>query len=108
MNISYQPIPTRNLPPAMEAAGNESIKAAAFLLIPLELLYFSIYFNTKGAYNVYRILNFLSITTFWISPYVAPIACGSVRCLQCFASTGLMLNASHNDMLTTQQLQLVQ
>jgi hypothetical protein len=108
MNISYQPIPTRNLPPAMEAAGNEFIKAAAFLLIPLELLYFSIYFNTKGAYNVYRILNFLSITTFWISPYVAPITCGSVRCLQCFASTGLMLNASHKDMLTPQQLQLVQ
>ncbi len=87
MNISYQPVPIASLPPAMEQAGNEFIKAAAFLLVPTELLYFSIYFNTKGAYKVYRILNFLSITAFWIAPYAAPIACGPVRCLQCFAST---------------------
>jgi hypothetical protein len=108
MNISYQPIPIRNLPLAMEAAGNEFVKAAAFLLIPLELLYFSIYFHTKGVYKVYKILNFLAITTFWIAPYISPIGCGPVRCLQCFASTALMLNASHNGILTTRQLQLVQ
>lgn len=55
------------------------------MLIPAELLYFSIYFNTKGEYKTYRILNFLAITAFWISPYVAPIGCGSVRCLHHFA-----------------------
>jgi hypothetical protein len=87
MNISYPPIPIGNLPPAMEEVGQESIKAAAFLLIPTECLYFSIYFHLKGAYKVYKILTFLAITAFWISPYAAPIGCGPVRCLQNFAST---------------------
>jgi len=87
MNITYQPLPIGNLPPAMEAAGNEFIKAAAFLLIPLELLYFSIYFLTKEVYKVYRILTFVSIITFGVSPFIAPIYCGPVRCLQYFAST---------------------
>ena len=85
MNISYQPIPP--LPSAMEKAGHEFMKAAFFELIPAELLYFSIYFHLKGAYKVYKILTFLSITAFWISPYVVPIGCGPVRCLQHFAST---------------------
>ena len=86
MNISYQPVSIGNVPPAMEQAGQELIKAAAFALIPAELLYFSIYFHTRGVYKVYKILTFLAITTFWISPYAAPIACGPVRCLQNFAS----------------------
>jgi len=90
MNISYSPLPIGNLvnlPPAMEEVGHEFIKAVAFLLIPTECLYFSIYFHTKGAYKVYKILTFLAITIFWISPYAAPIGCGPVRCLQNFAST---------------------
>ncbi|KAN0122281.1 hypothetical protein V8E51_000607 [Hyaloscypha variabilis] len=85
MNITYQPLPIGKLPLAMEVASNEFVKATAFLLIPLELLYFSIYFHTKGVYKVYRILNFLAITAFWLAPFAAPIACGPVRCLQYFA-----------------------
>jgi hypothetical protein len=94
MNISYQSVPIGNLPPAMEEAGHELIKAAAFALIPAELLYFSIYFHTKGAYKIYRILTFSSLTAFWISPYAAPIGCGPVRCLQHFASRAVMPGTS--------------
>jgi hypothetical protein len=90
MNITYQPLPIGKLPLAMEVASNEFVKATAFLLIPLELLYFSIYFHTKGVYKVYRILNFLAIAAFWLAPFAAPIACGPVRCLQYFASTTFM------------------
>jgi hypothetical protein len=86
MNISYPPIPTGNLPPAMEEVGQEFIKAAAFLLIPTECLCFSIYFHMKGVYKVYKILTFLAIITFWAAPYAAPISCGPVRCLQNCAS----------------------
>ncbi|KAE8452161.1 hypothetical protein EG329_001628 [Mollisiaceae sp. DMI_Dod_QoI] len=86
MNSSYHSaIPISSLPPAVEQMGHDSVKAAAFLLIPTELLYFSIYFNAKGHYKAYRNLTFLSIAAFWISPYAAPISCGPVRCLQHFA-----------------------
>lgn len=97
MNISYSQIPIGNLPPAVEEVGHEFIKATAFLLIPTEALYFSIYFHTKGAYKVYKILTFLSIATFWISPYATPIRCGPVRCLQNFASTPTTPNTFLND-----------
>jgi hypothetical protein len=101
MNISYAPIQNVNLPPVMEEVGHEFIKATAFLLIPTEALYFSIYFHMKGAYKVYRILTFLSIAAFWISPYAAPIECGPLRCLQNFTSTPTTSNKFNNDMLTT-------
>jgi len=88
MNISYSTFPISNqLPPEIEEVGHDFIKACAFLLVPTELLYFSIYFHTKGAYNVYKVLTLLSIAAFWISPFAAPIGCGPVQCLQNFAST---------------------
>jgi len=87
MNISYPPIHITNLPPAFEQLRHEFIKATAFLLIPTELLYFSIYFHVKGFHQLYEYLTFLSIATFWIAPWMAPINCGPVRCLQNFAGT---------------------
>jgi hypothetical protein len=108
MNISYQPVPIDKVPPAMEQAGYELIKAMAFALIPAELLYFSIYFHTKGAYKVYKILTFLSLSAFWISPYAAPIVCGPVRCLQNFASMTNLSSSFLDDMLTAHQLLLAQ
>jgi hypothetical protein len=86
MNISYPPIHITNIPPAVQQMGHEVIKATAFLLIPAELLYFSIYFHTKGLYKLYEILTFLSIVDFWVSPVLAPISCSPARCLQNFAS----------------------
>lgn len=86
MNISYPPINIINVPPTFEQLGHELIKALAFLLIPTELLYFSIYFRRKGFNKLYEVLTLLSITAFWISPVAAPIACGPARCLQNFAS----------------------
>jgi hypothetical protein len=88
MNISHYPaMSVAVLPPAVEQLGHDFVKAAAFLLIPTELLYFSIYFHTKGYYKVYRNLTFLSIALFWLAPYAAPISCGPARCLQHFAGT---------------------
>jgi len=86
MNITYPPIQIANIPPDFERTGHEVIKAAAFLLIPAELLYFSIYFHTKGLYKLYESLTFLSLGAFWISPVLAPISCSPARCLQNFAS----------------------
>lgn len=88
MNKShYRALPLQivALPPAVQQFGHEFTKATAFLLIPTELLYFSIYFRAKGHYQTYKLLTFLSLATFWISPYAAPISCGPARCLQNFA-----------------------
>lgn len=86
MNISYPPVHITNLPPTLEELGHEFIKAVAFLLIPTELLYFSIYFHLKGFQKLYEFLTFSSIAAFWVSPWLAPISCGPARCLQNFAS----------------------
>jgi hypothetical protein len=86
MNISYPPFHITNIPPEVERMGHELIKATAFLCIPAELLYFSIYFRAKGLYRVYEILTFLSLAAFWVSPVLAPISCSPARCMQNFAS----------------------
>lgn len=86
MNISYPPIHITNIPPPVVKMGHEVVKATAFLLIPTELLYFSIYFHTKRLYKLYEILTFLSVAAFWVSPVLAPISCSPARCLQNFAS----------------------
>lgn len=86
MNISYTPIHITDLPPAFSQLGNELPKAAAYLLIPIEILYFALYFKVKEYPRLYRNLTFASVLAFWASPYVAPIACGPVQCLQNFAS----------------------
>jgi hypothetical protein len=91
MNVSNSQTPIHlkiidNLPPGIGKASHEFIRATAFLLIPVELLYFSLYFHTKGLYKPYKLLSFLSILAFWISPVIAPITCPPVRCLQNFAS----------------------
>ena len=86
MNVSYPPLHITNIPPVVQQMGNEVVKATAILLIPAELLYFSIYFHTKGLYKLYEILTFLSIIAVWVSPVLAPISCSPARCLQNFAS----------------------
>lgn len=70
------------IPPVVEHLGHEVVKAIAFLLIPAELLYFSIYFHAKGCRRIYQTLTFLSLATFSIAPYAAPISCGPAQCLQ--------------------------
>lgn len=78
-------MPIASLPRVVEQLGHDFVKAAAFLLIPTELSYFSIYFHAKGYYKIYRNLTFLSIAAFWTAPWAAPISCGPARCLQNFA-----------------------
>lgn len=84
-NISYPPIHINELPPQFEQLGHEFIKAASFLLIPVELLYFSIYFLLRGDRKVYKTLTVLTLVAFWTSSLTAPISCGPARCLQNFA-----------------------
>ncbi|TVY40977.1 hypothetical protein LOCC1_G003563 [Lachnellula occidentalis] len=85
MNTSIPPISLAHLSPVHNQLGRELVKATAFLLIPTELLYFSIYFHIKGFQKVYQALTFLSLAAFWLSPWVAPISCGPAQCLQNFA-----------------------
>jgi len=87
MNISYLPvIPSPNsIPPAFEQLGHEITKATSFLLIPAELLYFSVYFHRKGFNRLYKICTFLSLATLWLAPFASPVSCGPARCLQNFA-----------------------
>ena len=85
MNISYPPIHVQNLPPAFSQLGHEATKATAYLFIPAELLYFSVYFHVKGQYGAYKVLTALSLATFWLASALAPISCGPARCLQNFA-----------------------
>lgn len=86
MNVSYPPIHMTDIPPELQRMVHEIIKATAFMLIPVELMYFSIYFHTKGMKRLYEASTFLSLAAFWISPVLAPIACSPARCLQNFAS----------------------
>jgi len=87
MNISYPPFHITNIPPAFEQLGHEFTKASAFLLIPAELFYFSVYFHGKGQYKIYESLSLLSLVALCFSPVLAPIHCGAAKCLQNFAST---------------------
>src|ERR1700738_5287634 len=86
MNISYPPIHIPELPPAIEQLSYDFPKAALYLLIPAELLYFSIYFKIKGFNRVYAYLTFLSLLAFWMCLLITPVRCGPVRSLQHFAS----------------------
>ncbi|KAH8602781.1 hypothetical protein B0O99DRAFT_604297 [Bisporella sp. PMI_857] len=85
MNISHSSKFVKNVPPAFEQLGHELLKAAAFMLIPAELLYFSIYFLRKGYYKLYWILTALSISTLWVAPIFSPVSCGPARCLHYFS-----------------------
>jgi hypothetical protein len=86
MNISYTPIHIPELPPAVQQLSHEFPKAVSYLLIPAELLYFSIYFKIKGFNRVYAYVAFLSLLSFWMYPFITPARCGPVRSLQHFAS----------------------
>ncbi|PBP19167.1 hypothetical protein BUE80_DR010043, partial [Diplocarpon rosae] len=84
MNITYSPILASQiaLPPVGDKLGHELTRAATFLLIPTELLYFSIYFHIRGTYRMYKILTLWSLGAFWLAPWLAPVSYGPARYLQ--------------------------
>lgn len=86
MNISYPPFHITNIPPPFERLGHEFTKASFYFLIPVEMLYFSIYFHGKGRYRLYEGLSAASVVAFLASPVVAPVKCAAARCLQNLAS----------------------
>lgn len=86
MNITYPPIHITDLSPALRQLSYDFHRAALYLLIPTELLYFSLYFKIKGYNRVYAYLAFLTILAFWMYPIITPIRCGPARSLQHFTS----------------------
>ncbi|ESZ99516.1 hypothetical protein SBOR_0081 [Sclerotinia borealis F-4128] len=78
-------IPPTTISPAFKRLGHETIRATAFLVIPTELLYFSIYFLLKRQYGMYKKLSALSLAAFWLSGWMNPISCGPVGALRNFA-----------------------
>ena len=56
------------------------------LLIPTFLLYLSIYMRMIAYPTISNILTFASIAAFYASPYVAPLNCSPVRCIENTAS----------------------
>lgn len=86
MNTTYPPTHVLELPPVVQQLSHDFAKAALYLLIPAEFLYFSIYFKIKGFNRVYAYLAFLSLLSFWMYPLVTPVRCGLVRSLQHCAS----------------------
>lgn len=87
MNHSYPLIDIHTLPPAISQLGHDLPRALVYLLIPIELLYFSIYFHLKGYHRLYKWLSFASIATFWLAKVITPIRCNPAECLQNFAGT---------------------
>ena len=73
-------------PHAVAQLSIEGLQALVFLLVPTTLLYSSILAHIKGHYKTYSALTVLSIASFWACPWLTPIICGPIRCLQNFAS----------------------
>ncbi|PQE31602.1 hypothetical protein CJF32_00010463 [Rutstroemia sp. NJR-2017a WRK4] len=95
MNITSIPllIEPAAMSPELERLGHETIRALAFLLIPIELLYFSIYFLLQGQYGLHKKLTFLSLSTFWLSNWMTPISCGPIAVLRNFIVATFTLKA---------------
>ncbi|PQE03396.1 hypothetical protein CJF30_00005489 [Rutstroemia sp. NJR-2017a BBW] len=95
MNITSTPllIEPASMSPELERLGHETIRALAFLLIPIELLYFSIYFLLQGQYGLHKKLTFLSLGTFWLSNWITPISCGPIAVLRNFIVATFTLKA---------------
>ncbi|KAI9734106.1 MAG: hypothetical protein M1818_007044 [Claussenomyces sp. TS43310] len=90
MNISYPPIHIKDLPPAYEQLLHELPGALLYLLLPVELLYVSIYFKLKGHHSTYSLLSAFSLAAFSLATWFTPVSCGPVRSLQNF--TGWFFN----------------
>lgn len=91
MNATTSIINIEEIRPALAQLADQFPLAAASLLIPTLLLYLSIYAHVIGHYTTYKFLTFGSIGAFILCPYLTPIYCGPVRCLQNFASTLILL-----------------
>ncbi len=87
MNATTSIINIEEIRPALAQLADQFPLAVASLLIPTLLLYSSIYAHVIGHYRTYKVLTFSSIAAFFACPYITPIYCGPVRCLQNFAST---------------------
>jgi hypothetical protein len=89
MNITSIPllIEPASISPELEHLGHETIRALAFLLIPIELLYFSIYFLLQGQHGLHKKLTLLSLGTFWLSNWMTPISCGPIGVWRNFIGT---------------------
>ena len=86
MNATTSMINIEEIQPALAQLADQFPLAMASLLIPTLLLYSSIYVRVIGYHRTYKVLTFSAIAAFFACPYMTPIYCGPVRCLQNFAS----------------------
>ncbi|KAM3065996.1 hypothetical protein ACMFMG_009783 [Clarireedia jacksonii] len=95
MNITSIPLllEPASISTELERLGHETIRATAFLLIPIELLYFSIFFLLQGQYGFHKKLTFLSLATFGLSNWMTPISCGPIGFLRNFIVATFTLKA---------------
>ncbi len=86
MNATSSIINIDETRPALAQLADQFPLAMASLLVPTLLLYLSIYARVIGHYTAYKVLTFGSVAAYFTCPYVTPVHCGPVRCLQNFAS----------------------
>lgn len=75
------------LHPVFSQFAYEVVTTTAYLLlVPVLFLYLAIYNLLKKNYKTYTSLTFVSLVAFLAAPLIAPIRCGTARCLENFAS----------------------
>ena len=77
-----------NLPPPWlsHKLSHDFVRAFSYLLIPAEVLYFSLYAKVKGHEHIYRVLTFACLALLWFGLVITPIDCAPLKSLQIFAS----------------------
>jgi hypothetical protein len=84
MNISNTSPFMAKILPAIEQIVYDSIRTTTSLLIPGGILYFAIYSHRMRFSTLYTTLTFLSLAVFAVTPTLAPISCGPIKCVQNF------------------------
>ena len=96
VNATTSIINIEEIRPALVQLADQFPVAMASLLIPTLLLYLSIYARVLGHYTTYKVLTLGSIAAYFTCPYLTPIHCGPVRCLQNFAGMSRCCRSSPN------------
>lgn len=73
-----------DISPSYRLLAHEFSRALAYLLLPLALLYLSLYFGVKGHKRVYVALTFAALVAFTTATSVAPIQCPPAASLMNF------------------------
>lgn len=73
-----------DIPPSFRLLAHDFGRSLAYLLLPLSLLYLSLYFSLKGYKRVYGVLTLGALVGFATATSVAPINCPPAASLMNF------------------------